>query len=69
MRRSRASAAEDPALQQAMAAELTTQIVSLARMSGFATSIPTWCARSTTAYTANAGFPGQFAQANRIAHR
>ena len=23
----------------------------------------------TTAYTANTGFPGQFAQANRIAHR
>lgn len=61
------SAAEDPSLQQAMASELTTQIVSLASNEGFDLN-PDLVRGVTTAYTQNAGFPGQFAQANRIVH-
>jgi hypothetical protein len=61
------SAAKDPELQQAMASELTTQIVSLASHDGF--NLNSDLVRGiTTAYTQNAGFPGQFAQANRIVH-
>jgi hypothetical protein len=61
------SAAKDPKLQQAMASELTTQIVSLAAKDGF--DLNSDLARGvTTSYTQNAGFPGQFAQANRIVH-
>jgi hypothetical protein len=61
------SAAKDPQLQQAMASELTTQIVSLASNDGF--DLNSDLVRGvTTAYTQNAGFPGQFAQANRIVH-
>src|ERR1700730_10563193 len=60
------SAAKDPKLQQAMASELTTQIVSLASGKGY--HLNSDLVRTvTTAYTQNAGFPGQFAQANRIA--
>ena len=63
-----ASAATDPQLQSAMAAELTTQITALAAENGY--SLNSDLVRSVAvAYTANAGFPGQFAQANRIAHR
>ena len=64
-----ATAAKDPQLQEAMAAELTTQITQLAADNGYDSTTPSWCAASTAAYTANSGFPGQFAQANRIAHR
>jgi hypothetical protein len=61
------SAAKDPKLQQAMASELTTQIVSLAAKDGF--DLNSDLVRGvTTSYTQNAGFPGQFAQANRIVH-
>jgi hypothetical protein len=61
------SAAKDPKLQQAMASELGTQIVSLASNNGF--DLNADLVRGvTTAYTQNAGFPGQFAQANRIVH-
>jgi hypothetical protein len=61
------SAAKDPKLQQAMASELTTQIVSLASGKGY--HLNSDLVRTvTTAYTQNAGFPGQFAQANRIVH-
>jgi hypothetical protein len=61
------SAAKDPKLQQAMASELTTQIVSLASDKGY--HLNSDLVRGvTTAYTQNAGFPGQFAQANRIVH-
>ena len=61
------SAAKDPKLQQAMASELTTQIVSLASDRGY--HLNSDLVRGVTAaYTQNAGFPGQFAQANRIAH-
>src|SRR4029078_5295208 len=61
------SAAKDPKLQQAMASELATQIVSLASGNGFDPSRHV-VRGVTTAYTQNAGFPGQFAQANRIVH-
>lgn len=62
------SAAQDPRLQQAMAAELTTQTVSLAADNGY-TLNPLLVAQVADSYTHNDGFPGQFAQANRIAHR
>jgi hypothetical protein len=61
------SAAKDPKLQQAMASELTTQIVSLASNEGYHLN-PDLVRGVTTSYTQNAGFPGQFAQANRIVH-
>ena len=61
------SAAKDPKLQQAMASELTTQIVSLASHEGYDLN-PDLVRGVTTSYTQNAGFPGQFAQANRIVH-
>lgn len=63
-----ASAAKDPKLQDAMASELTTQITALADDNGF--NLNSDLVRGVAAaYTGNAGFPGQFAQANRIAHR
>ncbi|WP_101950451.1 hypothetical protein [Mycobacterium sp. 3519A] len=61
------SAAKDPNLQQAMASELTTQIVSLGSKEGYDLN-PDLVRGVTTQYTQNAGFPGQFAQANRIVH-
>jgi hypothetical protein len=61
------SAAEDPKLQQAMASELTTQIVALASNEGYHLN-PDLVRGVATSYTQNAGFPGQFAQANRIVH-
>jgi hypothetical protein len=61
------SAAKDPNLQQAMASELTTQIVSLGAKEGYDLN-PDLVRGVTTQYTQNAGFPGQFAQANRIVH-
>jgi hypothetical protein len=61
------SAAKDPKQQQAMASELTTQIVRLGSNEGFDLN-PDLVRGVTTAYTQNAGFPGQFAQANRIVH-
>ena len=51
------SAAKDPQLQQAMASELTTQIVSLASNNGYDLN-PDLVRGVTTAYTQNAGFPG-----------
>jgi hypothetical protein len=62
------SAAKDPKLQSAMASELTTQITALAAENGynFNSDLVHGVAAS---YTGNSGFPGQFAQANRIAHR
>ena len=64
-----AEAAEDPQLQEAMAAELSTQITALAADAGYQLNNSELVRGVTSAYTANAGFPGQFAQANRIAHR
>lgn len=63
-----ASAAGDPRLQDAMAGELTTQLVSLGADNGYDLN-PELVRRVATAYTRNEGFAGQFAQANRIAHR
>jgi hypothetical protein len=63
-----ASAAKNPKLQQAMANELTTQITSLGADKGY-TLNSDLIHDVAAAYTGNAGFPGQFAQANRIVHR
>ena len=63
-----ASAAKDPKLQQAMANELTTQIASLGADKGYNLNAEL-IHDVAAAYTGNAGFPGQFAQANRIVHR
>ena len=64
-----AEAAKEPQLQEAMASELSTQITQLAADSGYALNNNELVRGVTSAYTANSGFPGQFAQANRIAHR
>jgi hypothetical protein len=61
-------AAKDQRLQDAMAGELTTQIVSLGTDNGY-TLNPELVRQVALSYTQNSGFPGQFAQANRIAHR
>jgi hypothetical protein len=58
-------AAADPALQQAIAAELTTQIGNLASTG----TSPAVVGAVASTYTAGASFPQQFAQANRFAHR
>ena len=63
------AAAHDPALQRAMASELTTQIIAFAADSGYGTLNRDLVSGVVTSYTRNDGFPGQFAQANRIAHR
>lgn len=63
-----ASAARDERLQDAMADELTAQVVELASGRGYPLN-PEVAAMAASAYTRNSGFPGQFAQANRIAHR
>ncbi|WP_029118109.1 hypothetical protein [Mycobacterium sp. URHB0044] len=63
-----ASAARDPKLQEAMASLLTTQIVSFAADNGYGNLNPDLVHSVTTSYTQNAGFPGQFSQANRIVH-
>lgn len=62
------SAGKDPAVQSAMAAELTGQLVKLAANSGYDVE-PGLLSGAATAYTRSAAFPGQFAQANRIVHR
>ena len=64
-----ATAAKNPQLQEAMASELTTQITALAADKGYHLGNTGLVQGVTAAYTANSGFPGQFAQANRIAHR
>lgn len=61
-------AASNPDLQQAMAAELSTQIVSLAGREG-AAAAPAVVRGVAGAYTRSPEFPAQFAQANRYAHR
>jgi hypothetical protein len=52
-----------------MASELTTQIIAFAADNGYGTLNRDLVSGVVTAYTGNDGFPGQFAQANRIAHR
>lgn len=64
-----ARAAKNPQLQQAMASELETQIIDLGAKNGYDLKNTDLVRGVTDAYTANSGFPGQFAQANRIAHR
>jgi hypothetical protein len=56
-------AAHDTALQDAMASELTTQVT--ARYSLDESQVH----GAASVYTASTSFPGQFAQANRVAHR
>ncbi|MBO0681476.1 hypothetical protein JRC04_28775 [Mycolicibacterium sp. S2-37] len=63
-----ASAAEDTLLQQAMADELTARFTEFAAGRGYDLN-PDLVREVAADYTGNAGFPGQFAQANRIAHR
>ena len=63
-----ASAAKDPKLQEAMASELTTQIRAFAGDNGYELNADL-VHDVAAAYTGNDGFPGQFGQANRIAHR
>ena len=62
------NAGADPAVQDAMAAELTTQLVTLAGRGGYQVQTNLLSA-AATGYTRSAAFPGQFATANRIAHR
>ena len=62
------SAARDPALQDAMASELTTQVLAITRRGGYAVSVG-MVGGIASRYTAGPSFPGQFAQANRIAHQ
>jgi len=64
-----AAAAHDPKLQRAMASELTTHIIEFAAANGYRTLNRDLVSGVVTSYTGNDGFPGQFAQANRIAHR
>ncbi len=61
-------AAADPAVQEAMAAELTSQLVRLSSTSGYDTRADLLSA-AVTGYTRGDSFPGQFATLNRIAHR
>ena len=61
------AAAERP-LQDAMAAELTDQLVDLAANSGYDVSA-NLLSGAATAYTRSPAFPGQFGTANRIVHR
>lgn len=57
-------AAADPALQSAMADELTAEV------DGFTSASDTALLRGIAGtYTASSPFPGQFAQANTLAHR
>jgi hypothetical protein len=62
------SAAKEPQLQQAMANELGTQLKKLVEGTGYDVSTDLLQSAAGT-YTASPVFPGQFAQANRIAHR
>lgn len=64
-----ATAAADPTLQQAVAAELATQLVALSDDTGYGSLNRDVALQVAESYTGNDGFPGQFAQANRIAHR
>jgi hypothetical protein len=57
-------AASNPALQQAVAAELTTQVLDLG-----ADIRPDLVQGIASSYTGGSAFPAQFAQANRFAHR
>jgi hypothetical protein len=58
------SAAKDPALQQAVAAAVTSQVMTRAPDVN-----DTLVAGAVRAYTGSAAFPDQFALANQVAHR
>lgn len=62
-------AANAPPLQDAMASELTAQVMSLAQKHGYSGVSENLVRGVANAYTVSPSFPGQFAQANRIAHR
>lgn len=62
------SAARDPALQTAMASELATQAVGIARNRGVRAP-ESVILGVANAYTAGPSFPDQFADANRLVHR
>ncbi|GBE65370.1 hypothetical protein MFM001_18320 [Mycobacterium sp. MFM001] len=61
-------AAGDPALQSAVAAELSAKATALISQRG-STADPSTVHQIATAYTAGPSFPPQFAQANRLAHQ
>lgn len=61
-------AARDPQLQDAMASELTTRAMSLTADRGF-NADESLVRGAANAYTVSPSFPGQFANANRVAHR
>lgn len=63
-----ATAAQDQRLQEAMADELTAQVIELGADKGYPLN-PALARMAADSYTRNSGFGGQFAQANRIAHR
>ncbi|MDH6198805.1 hypothetical protein M2272_005465 [Mycobacterium frederiksbergense] len=66
-----ASTAADPQLQAAMAGELGTQLTKLASGTGYDTNTNTNTNALRVAagvYTSSSAFPGQFAQANQLAH-
>jgi hypothetical protein len=62
------AAATEPPMQNAMAAELTDQLVRLAGNSGYDVR-PDLLRGAALSYTQSPAFPGQFAGVNRIAHR
>lgn len=62
------SAAHDPQLQRAIASELTTQIVSIAKEQGY--ELDSGRTRAVaSAYTASPAFPPAFVEAARFAHQ
>ena len=63
-----ASAAKDPRLQHAVAAELTTQVGSLLSQHGYHANVDL-IRGIASAYTVSPSFPGQFAVANQIVHQ
>lgn len=65
------SAAKDPAVQQAMAAALTSQLMTLSANAGYSSADvnETLLNGAARAYTSSDAFPGQFALANQVAHR
>jgi hypothetical protein len=65
------SAARDPALQKAMASELSAQVVAIAHKRGYKVpeALEATVHGVAADYTAGPSFPGQFADANRVAHQ
>ena len=63
-----ASAARDPAVQQAVAAELTSQVLGATANSGYDAD-PNLIGGAVRGYTQGDDFPGQFALVNQVAHR